>query len=282
MCFPVRIAFAVVVTGCVLAASGAQASLVDEAIGFWSFGEGSGSPTADSSITTPNIPLTLAGSPAWQTTGGPSGNYLSFGAGDYLTTGGDQNALDFNSTDPFSVAAWVKRADTDGFDYVMSKMESSGSYRGWAVQLRSDSTGTLPNSVGLWLRSNTSNYLAAYTAEPVDTTSDWVHIAVTYDGSTNFSGVNIYVDGEAVDTAQFGNSLDPGEDTTNSISFNIAGRNQSNAYGGSVDEVGVWDRELTPQEVSSLLLVPEPSSLLLWGLGLALGCLVGRRRRSRR
>jgi prepilin-type processing-associated H-X9-DG protein len=46
---------------CVAASGDAHAGLMGQAVGYWGFAEGSGTTTADLSTTSPNIPLTLAG-----------------------------------------------------------------------------------------------------------------------------------------------------------------------------------------------------------------------------
>ena len=266
---------------CVRADLITRIALMEEAVGFWRLSEGSGSTTADSSATATNIPLTLGGSiPAWQTSSGPMGglfgSFLQFGAGSYLTTGADQDALDFTASDPFSVAAWVKLDPGSSNVWVTSKMESSGSFRGWGLQARG--TGSSPsNAVELWLRhtNSPSNYLAVRGVADVSLETDWTHLAATYDGSSTLEGVSIYVNGKPLTTTAMSQSLTQA-DTANSIPFSVAGRNTSGSLRGALDEVGVWNRVLTASEVASL--VPEPSAALL--LALAMLGLLSRRRLS--
>ncbi|MDZ7619458.1 MAG: LamG-like jellyroll fold domain-containing protein [Patescibacteria group bacterium] len=244
-----------------------RTALMSEAVGFWAFSGGTGTTAADSSTTTPAIPLSVggSGSPSWQSSGGPMGgmfgSFLQFPANSFLTTGSDQNALDFTASDPFSIAAWVKLDPGSSNVWVASKMESSGDFRGWGLQVRG--TATSPNNaVELWLRHTNSpaNYLAVRAIADVALETDWTHLAATYDGSGVLAGVTIYVNGKPMAIAPMSQTLTQ-EDTTNTVPFSIAGRNTSGSLRGAIDEVGVWSRVLTASEVASL--VPEPSAVML-------------------
>lgn len=112
--------------------------------------------------------------------------------------------------------------------------------------------------------------------------STWYHIVLSYDG-TSHDNVKFYVDGTLVPT-----DLTYGEDYT----FNTAAVAQS--IGGAIwasnsiiDEVGIWNRALTAQDVADLynsgsgmqvVPVPEPSAALLV-LGLSTLVIATRRRR---
>ena len=74
--------------------------------------------------------------------------------------------------------------------------------------------------------------------------------------------------------------------TTNGPIFSIGngfdGGGQFNPFSGLIDEVAVFDHALSQAEVTALFaesMVPEPSTMLLLGLG-GLGGLVVRRRRN--
>lgn len=113
--------------------------------------------------------------------------------------------------------------------------------------------------------------------------NSWHHVVVSYDGTTSHN-VDFYVDGVNL-------NVDTGFST--SRTFNTALITQS--IGGNyqpsdsiIDEVGVWNRSLTAQEVSDLYngglgfqftAVPEPSSLMCGAM--MAGLLVTRRRRRK-
>ncbi len=248
-----------------LVSGSAQASPLTDAVGYWSFEEGSGTTTADLSSTSPNIPLTLGGGtlPAWQTAGGPwggsFGNHLSFSGANYLTTGGDQNALDFNPADPFSVAGWVNLDPGTSNVWLASKMESSGAFRGWGVQARGSAAASPQNLVEFWLRDTNSptNYLAIRTPVGILPESEWMHVGATYDGTAGPGGVALYINGVPVATTVRSNTL-IGTNTSNSVPMNVAGRNNAGSLSGGVDEFGVWNRVLSPQEMAALAM-PHPT-----------------------
>ena len=115
--------------------------------------------------------------------------------------------------------------------------------------------------------------------------NSWHHVVVSYDGTTSHN-IDFWVDGVnlAVDTA-----------FSSSRTFNTPVLNQSIGGGfmvsdSVIDEVGVWDRSLTNQEVADLFnggsgsnftgaAVPEPSSLCFGAL-IAFGFVARRRRRA--
>ncbi len=261
-----------------------RTSLMSGAVGFWSFSEGTGTTAADSSTTTPAISLNFGGSasPAWQTAGGPMGgmfgSYLLFQGNSYLT-GGSVGLLDFSPNQAFSVACWVQLGADYANDWLVSKMHAAGGdfpHRGWGLMGRGSGIATGQNRVDFWLRDSTSNAILVSSASGTLPENEWVHLAVTYDGSGAGSGVAMYVNGASV--ATYGAAALSGDAvTTNDAPFNISGRNNgSGARSDYLDEVGVWSRVLTASEVASL--VPEPSAAML--LAVALLALLGRRRRT--
>lgn len=180
--------------------------------------------------------------------GGDLGNALDFDGSDDCINLGDASDLDFDSDEPFSVSAWVKRGAISSNHIIASKMLSSGTFRGWWLHFEGTN-----NAISFMLRSDnaTTNQLFTETDSAFTNTSVWYHIVITYDGSETAAGVNIYVD--AVDKA-----LTPVNDTLsattlNSTSASIGSRNcDSRFYKGLIDEVVVWAEELSANDVSDL------------------------------
>ena len=72
------------------------------------------------------IDLSLVGTFTYEE--GAVDNAISSAAtGNYLTTGGDVDALDLSRDEDFTISCWVKYASSC---MIASKMESSGNYRG--------------------------------------------------------------------------------------------------------------------------------------------------------
>lgn len=102
-------------------------------------------------------------------------------------------------------------------------------------------------------------------SDPV-TTSDWVHIAVTYAGGGQGSDVSFFVNGALVGTTVNVEDLSATDVTNNTAPFNLGGRDDTGSFIGAMDNVGVWDRVLSASEVEALA-IPEPASVVLVGLG---------------
>lgn len=255
------------------ATSQAFASLIDDAVVFYTFEEGSGSAINDVSNDGNDIDLQLGGSPATPTrTTGYNGEGLSFDGDDFVTSITDVTPLDFDADDAFSVAGWFRRTKEDGGTQknLLAKMETSGPYPGWFLAWRDEDIGSNQNSILFYMRDNegsTGNGALAVYSNAVDST-DWIHIAATYDGSSNPSGVNFYLNGAVLDTRDSADDLEDNDITDNTAPFNIGGRNGTGSWVGDADEVGVWNRELSASEIETLTtIIPEPASALLLALG---------------
>jgi hypothetical protein len=164
------------------------------------------------------------------------------GVDDYVTMG---DVLDFERTSAFSISAWVKRGSTDVNGSIVSKMESSGSYRGYLLHITSS------NKVRFILRNvnTTSNRLLVDTTSSI-TSGNWNHILVTYDGSSSGNGVKIYINGVS-DTVTTSGTLSA--TTLNSSPFNIGARNGNSLFATStIDEVSVFNSELSQSNVTSI------------------------------
>jgi hypothetical protein len=117
--------------------------------------------------------------------------------------------------------------------------------------------------------------------------NEWHHYAATLDGTTH--DMRIYVDG--VLTAQTTATVTPYLVLDSSQVPGVGIGNVQNFYdfpwNGGIDETVLYNRALSPAEVASLAVVPEPSSVMLAILGasgalLLRACRRGRRRDSAR
>ena len=75
---------------------------------------------------------------------------------------------------------------------------------------------------------------------------------MTYDTSKDVSGLKVYLN-KVLQTATTVYNTFTGDSSSPGIKRCIGSRNGANLYlGGGVDELGIWDRVLTPTEITEL------------------------------
>ena len=173
------------------------------------------------------------------------------GVDDFVNMG---DVLDFERTSAFSISAWIKRGGTGVNDTVVSKMESSGNFRGYLLFISST------NLVKFVLRNvNTSSNRLFVDSTSTITDTNWHHILMTYDGSSSVSGVKIYIDGIS-DTVTTAGTLSA--TTLNSSPFNIGARNSNSLFAtATIDETAIFNVELSASAVTSIYNSGTPTDL---------------------
>ena len=215
-------------------------------IGYWKLNEVSGTVASD---TAASNNLTLVNGPAWSS--GQLGGALSFdGSNDYAncsdaacggTTG---NKLDMGTRD-FTVTAWVK-PNASGNMYIASKIGDTED--GWFVSLNN-------LFVGAGIRAGGSG-TEIFTPQTGSTTplNTWSHITVVFNRAGN---IVRYLNGVHTGTDVAINSR---KNTTIDHPFNfcLSGRDvdgtgcKSPRYNGSLDDVRIYNRALTQQEITTI------------------------------
>ena len=219
---------------------------VDDPIAHWKLDEGSGTIAYDSAGTNNG---TLVNGPIWTT--GQINGALSFdGVNDYVDVGDPPDgSLDFGAGDSFTIAAWIKWNKTvyDQRDAtIVHKVRTdSGGYNheGYSLKVW---MGTL--FFGFGDIGGARTQIRGVTDVNDNT---WYHVVGVRDTATD--KVYVYVDG--------GSDATPVTDTTtstlaNSNRFGI-GRTQDyyqTYFGGIIDDVRVYNRALSAEEVRELYL----------------------------
>ncbi|MBF0433163.1 MAG: DUF2341 domain-containing protein, partial [Fibrobacteria bacterium] len=150
-----------------------------------------------------------------------------FDGSDYLVEG---DILDFERTDSYTISAWAKHASAQN-GTVIGKMNNADPYTGWDMYWQS--THKIYSHL---INTNTSNAIQEYT-NGTFTTDAWYLITISYDGSSNASGMNIYVNGILQSTTVSQNTLSAS--TVNANVFAIGTRSTSGYFDGYIDEVRV-------------------------------------------
>ncbi|MFD4994026.1 LamG-like jellyroll fold domain-containing protein [Cellulosimicrobium cellulans] len=199
--------------------------------GAWTLDEGSGTLAGDSSGR--DLDGTLSGGTTW--VDGAIGQAVRFDGTSGRVTVPDAAALDVSSA--LTVSAWV-RSERAATQYVVKKAEG---YDVDGYELAIASTGRP------FFRVNQASSANAYRADagaalPIDGT--WVHLVGTFDGSR----VRLYVDG--VEAASVPGPASVG---TNALPL-VVGDQPAGGYPlrGAVDDVRLYDRALTAQQVAAL------------------------------
>jgi len=226
----------------VVLALAATASLVwanaDGLVSYWPFDEEVGT-TAYDAVNGNDGTLTNMSPPdCWVS--GKFGNALSFdGANDYVNCGA---AVDDTIATGVTLQAWIEPAGKQRGGIISNDL-TYGSMKGYDFFLWDhDTYGRLYIDFGSGALGR-----AWWTIPGADWYGQWHHVAATWDGST----VKLYVDGSEVATVLLsGNYSDPGKDTL--IGGIYYGALPYCPFNGLIDEVGIWNRALTAEEVAAL------------------------------
>jgi hypothetical protein len=146
----------------------------------------------------------------------------------------------FDRDRSFSWGAWVY---LQGGGTIISKMDDENAYRGFDVTVYQ---GCLTvHLVHHWPDDGIRIMAKEKIAE-----DQWRHVFVTYDGSSSADGVKLYVNGEPQETVAMFDAL------RNSIvtdqPLRVGSRSTSEVLRGSVDDVRVYDRVLSEEEIVQL------------------------------
>jgi len=174
------------------------------------------------------------------------------GIDDYVTMG-NQSSLDFEQTDAFSISAWVNRNSIGNRHVIVSKQQFSFGINspGYNLQINNNDKVTFL----LVFKFATHRFIQIESTNTI-TDSNWHHIVLTYDGtggSSAANGVEIYIDGLKETVSRSGNLGASGATTLNSGDFSIGSFDeQSNYMDGAIDEVSVFNTELSQSQVTEI------------------------------
>jgi len=205
-------------------------------VGYWPFDEGSGSLAYDASEGSNDG--TIYGNPGWTTGINPlSGGAIGGGALDLDRTKsnyvdcGDTSSLTMGTSD-FSVETWMKTSDTGNYRGVVGKGEWTPVDDGYGIALAS---GNIRLVLGVnKIFGNVSGY----------TDGNWHHVIVVADRDANGY---IYVD--SVEEYSGSISAQSSTDLNNTKNFQIGYMSGTGYLDSTIDEVRVYNRALSAEEV---------------------------------
>ena len=183
------------------------------------------------------------------------------GVDDYVEVA-DADNLSFGngSTDsPFSISAWVNMTDATRFRIVSKAGATNLEYL--------FSTGGSDTIVFNCYDNSTSGRIGRqYSTALTSYEGTWIHLAATYNGSGTSTGLKIYLNGSRVDdTDSNSGSYTAMENTTQPF---YIGKFTTTYSNGLVDEVAVFNSELSASDVSTISSAPADlssySGLVSW------------------
>ena len=181
---------------------------------------------------------------------GRFGRALDVDGGHYAAVG---DVANFGFFDKFSVSAWIRPQGTQG-GTIVSRMTDVLHGDGWCVVLEQGKLQV--HFTKRWL----DDACRVETAEPIDL-RDWHQITVTYDGRRETAGIRIYVDGMTQQTVSLLDELNQSFD--NKAPFRIgAGNGPEGRFHGLIDDVRVFDRELSANEAKILAATDSISAIV--------------------
>ena len=221
-------------------------------VGYWNMDEGTGLTAYDGSGN--GNDGTLTGDPKWTTDSAPlrggagTGSALEFdGEGNYINVG------DIDLGDTFSFSAWIMNKDSGDFtnNRIISKKLNWSAVDGWGLVLKS--SGLSLDYIGIMLDG--ANFVTLNTGGEWDKEylNSWVHIVITIAGTN----AELFCDGVSTDSDVFpadGIIVDNNQDL-------LIGRlisEASNSFLGPIDEVRIYNRVLSEEEIRHLYNKGEP------------------------
>jgi hypothetical protein len=163
----------------------------------------------------------------------------SGGSGNYIFIPDFTNYL----TDSYSISFWMLMDGGSINPRIMSKGE-------WTI----GTDGTSNSSRTMTFGGGYVGGLLQQNVGPIEAL-EWVHVVWTADGTSLTGESKVYINGNLFSSSCCHNgNINPDWTSVNPSDFNI-GRKSISAYdswGGKLDDIGIWNRVLTQQEVSEL------------------------------
>jgi hypothetical protein len=159
----------------------------------------------------------------------------------------DNDALSFEvgvgRDTPFSVSVWVNVTNTNQARVIMAKVSDEANME-WTVSY----TGYLH----LACYDSGGNYFTATTQPNSTSVGVWQHVVMIYDGTQAPAGVELYLDGVLLPSGGESAGYTGMTNTSHPLHIGRLGSYDNHQFLGTMDEMGIWGRALTGDEVAVL------------------------------
>ena len=170
---------------------------------------------------------------------------------------------DFEHDQAFTLSAWIKTSVKNLGGAILSKMNEANKPRGYDLWMDAGRVGT--HIVHAW--PNNALKIVSKKTIPVN---KWVHLCISYNGNRNPDAVGIYIDGVKQEKIIAQNSLKADTIKTDNP-FRIGRRfNSGQVNGTEIDEVRVYNRALSKDEVQTIMTLPYKNAAEPKGLNFGL------------
>jgi len=155
----------------------------------------------------------------------------------------NEDNFDYEKTNPFSVAVWVKiPSGHSSLTGLVNKSITNGSATGWKTSVNSG------GEIRITLGNGGLGFLAQTTEQFND--DQWHHVVCTFQGNSDRNGIRIYVDGiflaQGTDGPITGSIL-----SNNAVTIGATAAGTS-IFTGVVDDVQIYDKQLSLAEISQM------------------------------
>lgn len=206
-------------------------ALADNLVSYWKLDESSGNAADSVGSNT----LTNNNSTAYAT--GKINNGIDFesSSSNYLSiTDAAQSGLDLGAN--FTISLWYKPESYAANHYIIGKYVATGNQRSYLLSREAGNTLFYISATG-------TSTITSLVCTPTFTNGVWYYIVVTFNAGT----LTMYVDGTSV-----GSSSGHSTPYNGTAEFTIGRANGGDYTDGIIDEVGIWSRTLTSDEVTEL------------------------------
>lgn len=193
---------------------------------------------------------------------GFSTKYCSFDGVDERMEAPNSTVYQFEYTNPFSISLWVRTTAADGT--LCAKMNNGVNASGWRVDISS-------GKPRLTLSSNLASSQLRVRGEAALNDGEWHHLVCTFDGTGVSGDVDIYLDDSLLSEVEESDTLISSIVTSWEVNVACRGRagfGHEEFIEADIDEVSIFDDELTSGEVTEIYNAGEPGDLStssVWG-----------------